>query len=452
MTDSDDTLTDGIDTEALRDVVPTDRLRTALDADDAPFPGGVSDAVPDRIATGESQTAVAAAGLGFDGLVYAVGRYLPVYLSALGAGSIAIGLVGTVALALPPLYGGRWPRSLADRSGVLVPIVAGVGLLAWLFAPAVDVPLSGWTLVLAGLPLVGIPLAVRDTAPVVPRPDALTVSPGSDGFDHLIATGGGVALVAGLVAAAGNITAALRIALALAVVAALTLVTLRAVCEDTDRLPAPRREPDRETDVSGSEGRSWRDALASLAALSPDARAALAGDALVRAAVGAVSVFVVVVVTDALALEASLLGHQIGPNAVFGGLVVVEFAGAALARSVRRVDLPLGRRPRLLVGGALAVAFPLLLVSVPSVPLVVAVLFGGFGFRAVGGDACRELGAAALDGTPIDVDRYVALRGLAIAPSALLGGVLYATSPTLAFGTATAVGAVGVRELWRSRT
>ncbi len=472
MTDSDDSLTDRIDADALRDAVPAERVRNALDRFDLPDADGgdrdlfdgdldlpdtdlgdldgsaVAARLRDLLDGRDTATGLLALGLGFDGLVYAVGRYLPEYLGLLGAGPVVIGLFGTLALALPVLYAGRWPDRAADVAPVAVPCLAVTGLVLWLVAPATPAPLPDWTLVVAGLGLVAVPLAVRDDAPVVPRPDALAVTAGDDDPRRVGTTVLAVGLVAALLVVTTGPEAALRLALALAAVGGATLATLRAVTPADDRptdLPSTDRSLPVDADV--------RDVIGTVAGLEAPTRSLLVGAVLVDAAVGAISVFVVVVVTSVLAFQVSLLGVPLGPSAVFAALVAVELGAAGLARVASRPSVTaLSPDRRLVLGGLFATTFPLLLVSVPPTPWLVAGLFAWYGLRTVGATARRELVEDALAATDLSPRRYDAARLLLVAPAATLGGLLYAVDPTLAFGAATAVGAVGLRELLRHAT
>lgn len=162
-----------------------------------------------------------------------------------------------------------------------------------------------------------------------------------------------------------------------------------------------------------------------------------------------VSVFVVVTVTSVLQVEAHVVGYRLEPSTFFGVLLLVELS-VALAAVVptTRLASNAGRVWIVLLGFLVSASFPLLLVGVPATPVVVGVLFAFFGLRLAGRPARRALIADTITETETDggLESYRLLRDAVTVPSALLGGVLYAISPTFAFTLATVIGVIGVRE------
>ena len=114
----------------------------------------------------------------------------------------------------------------------------------------------------------------------------------------------------------------------------------------------------------------------------------------------------------------------------------------SMAALTRRVGL----KPVVALGFAVYALFPALLILSPADPLVVALLFAFSGLRFAGLPAHKALivGPAERNTGGRVTGSYYLIRNTVVIPSALLGGVLYARSPELAFGTATVVGLTGV--------
>jgi hypothetical protein len=368
-----------------------------------------------------------AGAVGFDALLYVAVRFTPEYLRLLGDGPLTVGVFGAVGTALAALYP-RLRRRVAV--GRLAP-VAAVGLLAWTATPDLGVPAAGP--VLAGLLLV----ALWDGL----APGGARSGPEAGAFERLLADGDRppATVLAAVLAAALFATlrplAAIRVLAALAAAAGLGLGLAGRASEvtrgaDGDRLPGPR------------------EALRTVRSLPAGLRSLVVGDLAVRAALVGVSVFVVVTVTGLLDPRTTALGRELGAGALFGLVLALELVVASLSLRVGpALSRALGPAPALLAGGVAGSAFPLLLVSVPPEPAVVAAVFAAAGTRFVGADARRRLYAGRLpDGT---APSCRALRRLSAVPAPLAGGLLYAVDPVLAFGAATALGAVGSYELGR---
>lgn len=386
--------------------------------------------------------AVAASTVGFEAAIWVVLRYVPEYLRSLGVGAPLIGAFGTLWLL------GRWLGDGRLRSGsrrvVLGATAAALGLAVWTVAPALagDSATLAWSLVVAGAAgvagwtLLG-PASEHGRWPLGAATDA--VAPARPGWTLAALT----ATVA-VLALARSFPAGFRVVLALAAALGVTVATLWTVGDldppDSGRTaadpaePEPRRPPD-------------------------------AGAVLSRTGLALASTFLVVVVTDVLALEAVVFGRRLAPATVFGLCLAAELAAATLATALgpRLVDAA-GERVVAVYGSVVAATFPLVLVSAPSNPLVVVAVFAAFGTRTVG---TRIVGSVGRRGVPLPAAETPGetdpserrgrrvdvagmgradLRELAVAAAPFVGGLLYAASPVLAFGGATAVGAVGAWE------
>ncbi|WP_160134669.1 transporter [Halococcus salsus] len=402
---------------------------------------------PDHLDIVTGRTAAAAAVVGFDVAVFAALRYAPEYLRLLGNGPLFIGLFGSLAalagLVYPALDAGL------DRLGSLAgPVLAGLasfGLVCWLLVPQVGAG-RPTTLVFVGLFLVGLwpafDLGIGLDA-VVPRhvaervPHALRHDRASRYAAILL---GLLALVWVLVEVSPA-RAAIQVVLGLAAGLGLTTAVFLAVRDDstTGVLSSTSGEP------STARRRRLRGALAAFRSLPRASRQLALGETLVALAVGMVSVFLVITVTSVLRIDIVLLGFRFRPDAFFGLCLLAETLVALVAP--RPLDHLADRLGRERVATALllvAALFPVALVAAPANPAVVAALFAAFGLYHAGLPLGRRAVESTLDAD--DVDRYRLLRAAVRVPTALIGGVVYAASPTLAFGLATVVGAVGVRE------
>lgn len=227
--------------------------------------------------------------------------------------------------------------------------------------------------------------------------------------------------------------------------------------------PSPSRSTDRAT-TDPETLLSIEDVRRAYASLPDDVRWPVLGDALVRLGTALASLFLVLLVADYHAVSLSIGAVSLSPVAVFGLLVLAEavgaVAGAFVAPELERRDLD---RRAVLAGGLLALSLvPLALVAAPPSAAVLAALFALFGARTAlrpfrptlgertGGESttgARTSGASTDDRLPRPV--LFAIR-VALVPAPLIGGLLYAISPVVAFGLATTIGLLGVRELLRA--
>lgn len=408
--------------------------------------GGGDSPVPAERSPGDpSLVAILSATVGLDAVVYALLRYVPEYLRSMGVGPVAVGAFGTAWLLAT--RAGTSQEAPSRRRLPLAAAAATIGLAIWAVTPilADESAWRAWVLVLGGAVCIAVWVRAAGDTPF----DAWRV--GRTGATGPLDLPGwpiaALGVIVAVLAVAREFAVGFRIVLALAVALAAAVTTLWAI-EDAPSFRA---------------GRGFR-----------QSGVPHLGDVLLEFSLSLVSVFVVFAITDVLALELIAFGWRLGPAATFGVLLAVELTAAAVAaRLGSRIVATVGADTVLVVAALVAAAFPLVLVSAPANPLFVCVLFAVFGARSVASGARRELprsqstsvdvedesgsdgggggggggtiGASAVGGPAGDGRRTVAL---ALAP--LVGGVLYAVSPTLAFGTATATGAVGAWELGRT--
>ena len=387
------------------------------------------------------------------------GRYLPRYMSLLGAGGVAIGLygsVGNLVSAVYPYPGGAF----SDRVGSRVALTAfglasTLGFVVWLFVPAFGVvtvpafavgPLAVGELVLPVGIFLGLCLAqawksfgLGATFAIVKQavdPARLATGFASTETVRRLAFLLGPLLAAALIAAFGF---AQGFEYVLLVAAAFGLVAT----------VAQHRLYDASGDTVGKSFEGIAQVLADLRAMPDELPPLLVGDTLVRFANGMVYVFFVIVVTEFLAVGVTLpVVGRLSPDAFFGVLLGIEMV-VALASMVPVAKLAerVGLKPVVALGFAVYAVFPILLVNAPANPWVVAALFAFSGLRFAGLPAHKALivgPAEANEGGRV-TGAYYLLRNTVTIPSALLGGWLYdAYSPEVAFGLATVVGVAGV--------
>jgi len=386
------------------------------------------------------------------------GRYVPRYMSLLGAGGLAIGLYGTVGNLISAVY--PYPGgAVSDRIGSRLALTAfglasTVGFLVWVAAPLVGTV----TVDLSVIPLVTVEAVVLPvgiflglflaqawksfglgaTFAVVKQavpPERLATGFASTETVRRLAFLVGPLLAAALIAVFGfdlGFRAVLLVAAAFGLVATVVQHVLYDASEDT-------------------VGKSFEGISAvaeDLRSMPPALPPLLAGDTLVRFANGMVYVFFVIVVTEFLAVDATLpLVGYLSPDALFGVLLAVEMmvALASMVPMARLADR-VGLKPVVALGFSVYAIFPILLINAPADPVIVGLLFAFSGFRFAGLPAHKALivGPAEQDAGGRVTGAYYLLRNTLTIPSALVGGYLYdAVSPELAFGVATAIGLVG---------
>ncbi|WP_280585960.1 MFS transporter [Halorubrum sp. Boch-26] len=393
-------------------------------------------------------------------------RYVPEYLSALGASAFVIGLFGTVGNVIGAVYpypGGRLSDRIGSRVALtLFGLLSSLGLGVWLVAPTLGTVTIGgvvfepWIWIFVGLFLAqawksfGLGATFAIVKQSVP-PERLARGFASTEVFRRTAFLIGPLIAAGIIQYAADFTTSFQYVLAVALLFGVVATALQHVLYDAGE------------DTLGKEFEGVSEAVRDLRSLPPELRPLLVGDTLVRFANGMVYVFFVIVITRFLEVGLSVGPVSLSPAAFFGVLLAIEMLVALVsmppaARAAERVGL----KPIVALGFLVYAVFPVLLISVPpdtslTAPLVVA-LFAFSGLRFAGLPAHKALivGPAERDTGGRVSGSYYLLRNAVVIPSAALGGLIYggfavpgtdvsiAGDPVVAFGLASAIGLVGV--------
>jgi len=394
-------------------------------------------------------------------------RYVPRYMSVLGAGAVAIGLFGTFGNLIGAVYpypGGAVSDRIGSRVALtLFGVASTVGFVVWLFAGrfgTVVVPAVGTTLEVAGREIVvgwldaavvpvGIFLGLLfaqawksfglgATFAIVKQavePDRLATGFASTETFRRTAFLMGPLLAAGVLAAFAFETG-FRIVLAIAAGFGLVATVAQHVLYDASE------------DTVGKSFEGLGTVVSDLRSMPGPMRPLLLADTVIRFANGMVYVFFVIVVTEFLAVGVTLpIVGRLSPESFFGVLLAIEMLVALVVMvPVSRLSRRVGLKPVVAVGFVVYAVFPVLLINAPADPLVVALLFAVSGLRFAGLPAHKALivGPAEAGAGGRVTGTYYLVRNVVVIPSAAVGGAIYAVSPRAAFTAATAVGLVGV--------
>lgn len=384
-------------------------------------------------------------------------RYVPRYLSVLGAGSVVIGWYGSFGnfvSAVYPYPGG----ALSDRVGsrralTFFGALSSLGFIVWMLPAFVgDLPLSfaefvvpAWTWIFVGLFLSQAwkSLGLGATFAVVKQ---------SAGSGRLATGFASTETFRRLAFLVGPLLAALVLALVVDFLDAFVLILGVAFVFGVGATVAQHLLYTEDESVGKSfEGVS--SVVGDLRSLPPELRPLLIADTFVRFANGMVYVFFVIVVTELYEVGATVpvVGWTLSPDAYFGVLLSVEMVVALLVMvpSARFADT-YGLKPVVAAGFVVYAVFPVVLIFAPELlgasAVVMFLLFAFSGLRFAGLPAHKALivGPAEEKTGGRVTGAYYLVRNVVVIPSAALGGWLYDTDPFLAFTLASVVGVVGV--------
>jgi len=388
-------------------------------------------------------------------------RYIPRYMSVLGAGGLAIGAFGTVGNIISASY--PYPGgAISDRVGsryalTLFGLISSLGFLFWLIAPSLGaiavagVTIEPWFWIFVGLFLAqawksfGLGATFAIVKQSVP-PSRLARGFASTEVFRRTAFLIGPLLAAGVLHVAADFQVGFQVILAVAVVFGVVATTVQHYLYEAE-----------DTSI-GKSFEGVAEIRRDLAAMPAELRPLLVADTFVRFANGMVYVFFVIVVTEFLQVGVDLGTVRLDPDTFFGVLLGVEMLIALVSMPVAaKLAESVGLKPVVGFGFSVYAIFPVLLILAPDNAVIVTLLFAYSGLRFAGLPAHKALivGPAERDTGGRVAGSYYLIRNLIVIPSAAIGGAIYdgfsvpltdlsyAGSPTLAFAIATVIGLIG---------
>ncbi len=348
------------------------------------------------------------------------GRFIPLYLQALGATAWVIALSGTLKDLLDALYAypGGW---LADRLGrrnalTLFALLAVIGYAIYALSPSSAWILVGTLFVMAwsSLTLPAVFAVIGDSLPGGKRATGFGVQSILKRIPIVI----GPPLGGWLIARSG-IESGVRLALVMTMALGLAAVAV---------VRRSYSEPDVQRSAQLPFAQIWRGLDARLKRL-------LVVDCLARWAEGLPKVFVILYVID-------ILG---GTVTGYGWLVSLQMVTATVTYiPIANLADRLNRKPFVLLTFIFFALFPLML-AVSTNLAWVALAFVLAGLREVGEPARKalivDLTLPEIRGRQVGL--YYLVRGLVVFPASLVGGWLWTVEPVLPFYAAFAIGALG---------
>ena len=392
-------------------------------------------------------------------------RYLPEYMTALGASGFVIGLYGTVGNVISAVYpypGGAISDRLGSRYALTAfGLLSTLGFGVWLVAPNVGtvevagITIEPWFWVFVGLLLaqawksfgLGATFAVVKQAT---EPSKLAAGFASTETFRRTAFFAGPVLAAALIGLHPEFSVSFQYVLAVAVAFGAVGTVVQHFLYDS------------EGDSIGDSFSGLAQVRADLREMPNELRPLLIGDTLVRFANGMVYVFFVLVITQfyevrfdaTVALAGASYAIDLSPAAFFGYLLGVEML-VALATMMPAAKLAerVGLKPVVGLGFLVYGAFPVVLIYGPELlapamslqwALVLLFAFSGLRFAGLPSHKALIVGPAEQDAGGRVTGTYYLLRNTVVIPSAALGGYLWQfVNPELAFTIAAAIGVAG---------
>jgi MFS family permease len=377
-------------------------------------------------------------------------RYVPQYLSVLGAGAGIIGLYGSVGNFISAAYpypGGAFSDRIGSRIALTIfGVLSTLGFGIWLVAPELGAPSVGdllipvWIWIFVGLffSQAWKSFGLGATFAIVKQdvtPDRLATGFASTETFRRIGFLVGPTLAAGLLAVSTGFVTGFQLILGVALVLAAVATVAQHVLYDAS------------SDTLGKQFEGVSQIIADLRNLPEELKPLLIGDIFIRFGNGMVYAFFVIVVVQFLEVSVTLpVVGTLAPEALFGVLLGIEMAVALVSMiPVSKLAQRVGLKPVVGLGYFVYAVFPVLLITAPADPLVVGVLFAFSGLRFAGLPAHKAMivGPAEQKAGGRVTGSYYLIRNTIVIPSAALGGWLYSMSPELSFGLATVIGLIG---------
>ena len=385
-------------------------------------------------------------------------RFVPEYLSVLGAGAAIVGLYGTfeeIVNSFFPYLGGV----LSDRAGSRITLtvfggMTSLGFLTWAVIPWMEplqwngLTLPNWFWVFPGLVLVlgwkelglGATFAlVKDAVPT----DRLARGFASTEVFRRIGFLLGPLVASGLLWYFSSFRTGFPIILFLAagIGVLATILQLRGYRVADEQFNASDRSRDSETE------RWWASVLEDFRNLPNKLKPLLLGDTFVRFGNGMVYVFFILAITRYHEVGLDLGWTTLSPASFFGVLLGIEMTVALLIMiPAARVADVLGQKPVVAFGFLVYAVFPMLLIYAPSRAPVMILLFAFSGLRFAGMPAHKAaiVGPARSGKGGSTTGVYYVIRNTIKTPAPALGGLLFEWSPQASFTAATVIGVTGV--------
>nr|WP_248910193.1 MFS transporter [Halocatena marina] len=377
-------------------------------------------------------------------------RYIPQYLSVLGAGAGIIGLYGSVGNGISAAYpypGGAFSDRIGSRIALtLFAVLSTIGFGIWLLTPelgtlaigGVDIPVWVWIFVGLLFSQSWKSFGLGATFAIIKQdvtPDRLATGFASTETFRRIGFLLGPTLAAGVLALSAGFVTGFQLILVMAVVLAAAATVVQHVLYDASN------------DTLGKQFEGTSQLIADLRDLPEELKPLLIGDIFVRFGNGMVYAFFVIVVVQFLEVSATLpVVGRLAPEALFGVFLGVEMTVALLSMiPVSKLAERVGLKPVIGLGYLVYATFPMLLITAPANAVVVGGLFAFSGLRFAGLPAHKAMivGPAEQKTGGRVTGAYYLLRNTIVIPSAAFGGWLYGDNPTLAFGLATVIGLIG---------
>ena len=349
-------------------------------------------------------------------------RFIPEYMRVLGGSVAAVAAYGTVKDFLDAIYqfpGGVFAARFGFRRALVAfNAIAICGYVA--FATA-----QSWIVIVAALPLVmawqsfSLPATfalVGDSLPQGRRSMAFAYQSIVRRIPIVAAPIVGGAIIARLGTIHGTKTA-IWIGVVIAIAALVLQWSLY------------------KNGADASETVPMRTILRDISKLHATLKALLLCDIVVRFGQGIGEVFVVLYAIRVVGVSAAAFGWLVGLAMTTSIAVYIPAARAADAR---------GRGTWVLLTYVFFALFPLL-VAVSKSPAMLAIAFVAMGLREIGEPPRKAMivDLAREDRRAVDVAAYYLVRGLAVFPASLIGGLAWGMAPSLTFFAAAAVAAAG---------
>jgi len=347
-------------------------------------------------------------------------RFVPKYMVALGGSVLAVSAYGTLKDLLDAVY--QFPGGIltarvgAKASLLLFNLLALGGYIAFAFAA------HAWVIV-AALPLVMAWQSFSLPATFSVVGDSLKKGEQTIGFAYqsIVRRVPTIAapVIGGLLIGSFGLITGIRIAIAIGVGLAFTAAVIQMFYYRFQR----------------SKPLRIADYVADAAKLDPRLKMLLLADCFVRFGQGVGEVFIVLYAMQVVGVSA----------AVFGALIALAMTTSiAVYLPVARLADAYGREPWVTLTYGFFALFPLVL-ALSATPAMLTLAFICMGLREIGEPPRKSLivDLARPDRTSVDVGTYYLIRGLAVFPASLVGGILWRVSPHLTFFAAALVAAIG---------